>query len=183
MSLEWNHNELCMSQNRQIERLIEYTYKLMDCKQTFKTAMEAMDRPKLHMVAGSRDDLPDAPHAELVCALLFIARCTRPDNILFSVTLLCIYPTNDTAPHFKAALRICTKESNWIQANPKRQASGNTLFPTREEKHNMEYPHQEVSYFDVVTQHHGLDKKQSDVSLSTFEAEYKTQTYAFEDGM
>ena len=102
MSLEWNKTELYLSQNRQIKRLIE-KYNLSDSKQTFKTPMEA----KLDLPPGSKDDLPDVPYAQLVCALLFIARCTRLD-ILFSVTLLCKYLTNFTQPHFKAAIRILT---------------------------------------------------------------------------
>jgi hypothetical protein len=85
-----------------IERLIE-KYNLKGSKQTFKTPMEA----KLNLMAGPKDDLPDLPYAQLVCALLFIARCTRPD-ILFAVTLLCRYLTSYTAPHFKAAIRVLT---------------------------------------------------------------------------
>jgi hypothetical protein len=88
MSLEWtNNNQLFLSQNRQIEKLIE-KYNLKDSKQTFKTPMEA----KLNLIGGSKDNLPDVPYAQLVCALLFIARCTRPD-ILFPVTLLYRYLT------------------------------------------------------------------------------------------
>ena len=62
---------------------------------------------KLNIMAGPKDDLPNVPYAQLVCALLFIARCTIP-HILFSVTLLCRYLTNYTAPHFKAAIRVLT---------------------------------------------------------------------------
>ena len=102
MSLEWDDDRLYLSQNRQIERLIE-KYNLNHSKQTFKTPMEA----KLNIMAGPKDDLPDVPYAQLVCALLFIARCTRPD-ILFSVTLLCRYLTNYTAPHLKAAISVLT---------------------------------------------------------------------------
>jgi hypothetical protein len=54
MSLEWNNNELYISQNRQIERLIE-KYNLKESKQTYKTPMEA----KLNLMAGPKDDLPD----------------------------------------------------------------------------------------------------------------------------
>ena len=69
MSLEWNNDELYLSQNREIERRIE-KYNLKDFKQTFNTPMEA----KLHLTAGPNDNLPDVPYAQLVCALLFIAR-------------------------------------------------------------------------------------------------------------
>ena len=79
-----------LSQNRQIERLIE-EYNLKESKQTVKTPMET----KVNLMAGPKDDLPDVPYAQLLCALLFIARCTRPD-ILFSVTFLCRYLTNYT---------------------------------------------------------------------------------------
>ena len=65
MSLEWDNDKLYLSQNRQIERLIE-KYNLKDSKQTFKTPMEA----KLNIMAGPKDDLPDVPYAQLVCALL-----------------------------------------------------------------------------------------------------------------
>jgi hypothetical protein len=102
MSLEWDDDKLYLSHNRQSERLIE-NYNLMDSKQTFKTPMEA----ELNMMAGPKDDLPDVPYAQLVYALLFVARCTRPD-ILFLVTFLCRYLTNYTAPHFKAAIRVLT---------------------------------------------------------------------------
>jgi histone deacetylase 1/2 len=62
---------------------------------------------KLNLIAGLKNDLPDVPYAQLVCALLFIARCTRP-NILFSVTFLCRYLTNYTTSHLKAAIRVLT---------------------------------------------------------------------------
>ena len=102
MSLEWDDDKLYLSQNRQIERLIEKT-NLKDSKQTFKTPMEAQP----NIMAGLKDDLPDVPYAQLVCALLFIAICTRPD-ILFSVTLLCRYLTNYTSEQFKAVIRVLT---------------------------------------------------------------------------
>ena len=65
MSLEWStcHTELYLSQNRQIQRLIE-KYNLIDYKQTFKTPMEA----KLDLVPGSKGDLHDVPYAQLVLA-------------------------------------------------------------------------------------------------------------------
>jgi hypothetical protein len=62
---------------------------------------------KLNLMAGPKDDLPDVPYAQLVCARLFIARCTRPD-ILFSVTFLSRYLTNYKTAHFKAAIRVLT---------------------------------------------------------------------------
>jgi hypothetical protein len=185
MSLEWStcNTELYLSQNRQIQRLIE-KYNLIDSKQTFKTPMEA----KLDLVSGSKDDLPDVPYAQLVCALLFIARCTRP-SILFSVTLLCRYLTNYTQPHFKAAMRILTYlkctlnlklvyrvtttvkplqiyiDSDWGgDKETGRSTSGGIIF----------------LYGNPVA---WFCQKQSDVSLSTSEAEYKTQTYAFKEGM
>ena len=104
MSLEWStcNTELYLSQNRQIQRLIE-KYNLIDSKQTVKTPMEA----RLDLVSGSKDGVPDVPYAQLVCALLFIARCTRPD-VMVAITLLCRYLTNYTQPHFKAAMRILT---------------------------------------------------------------------------
>jgi hypothetical protein len=95
-------DKLSLSQNRQIERLIE-KHNLKDSKQTFRTPMEA----KLNIMAGLKDDLFDVPYAQLVCALLLIARCTRPD-ILFIVALLCRHLTNYTAPHFKAAMTVLT---------------------------------------------------------------------------
>jgi hypothetical protein len=100
MSLEWDNDKLYLSQNRQIERLID-KYNLQDSKQASKKPM----KPKLNIMAGPKEDLPDVPYAQLVCALLFISRCTRPD-ILFSVTLLCRYLTKYTSPHIKAAIRV-----------------------------------------------------------------------------
>jgi hypothetical protein len=102
MSLEWKEKSLYLSQNRQIERLIE-KYNLKESKQTFKTPMEA----KLNLMAGPKYDLPDVPYAQSVCALLLIARCTRPD-ILFSVTFLCTYLTIYTTAHFNAEVRVFT---------------------------------------------------------------------------
>jgi hypothetical protein len=92
MSLKCDDDKLFLSQDRHIERQIE-KYNLKDSKQTFKTPMEA----KLNM-AGPKDDLLDVPYAQLVRALLFIARCTTPE-IIFSVKLLCRYLTNYSAPH------------------------------------------------------------------------------------
>ena len=111
MSLEWKDKSLYLFQIRQIERLIE-TYNLKDSKQTFKTPMEA----KLNLMAGPKDDFHDVPYDQLVCALLFIARCTRPD-ILFSVAFLCRHLTKYTSAHFKADIRVltylkCTMEFN-----------------------------------------------------------------------
>jgi hypothetical protein len=62
---------------------------------------------KLNITAGKKDDLPDVPYAKLVCDLLIIARCTRP-NVTFSVTLMCRYLTDYNAPHCKAAIRVLT---------------------------------------------------------------------------
>ena len=62
---------------------------------------------KLDLVSGPKVDLHDVPYAQLVCGLLFIARCTRPD-VMVAITLLCRYLTNYTQPHFKATMRILT---------------------------------------------------------------------------
>jgi hypothetical protein len=64
---------LYLSEIREIERLIE-KHNLKDSKQTFETPMEA----KLNIMDGPKADLSDVPYAQLVCALLFIARCTIP---------------------------------------------------------------------------------------------------------
>jgi hypothetical protein len=176
MSLEWDDDKLYLSQTRQIDKLIE-KHNLKDSKQTFKTTMEA----KLNIMAGPKDDLPDVPYAQLVCALLFIARCTRPD-ILFSVTLLCRYLANNTAEHFKAAMGVLTyidctmdfklvykitpdvqhleilTDSEWEgDKETGRFTAGGVIF----------------LYGNPVT---WFCQKQGDVSLSTSEAEYKTQT-------
>ena len=99
MSLEWDNDKLYLSQNRQIERLIE-KYNLKDSKQTFKTPMEA----KLHVMAGPKDDLP---YAQLVCALLFIARCTRPvlfySVLFYSQSHYCV-DTSQTTQHHTSRL-------------------------------------------------------------------------------
>jgi hypothetical protein len=62
---------------------------------------------KLNHMVGPKDDLPHVPYAKLVCALLFIARCTRFD-ILSSITFLCTYLTNYTSAHSEAAIRVLT---------------------------------------------------------------------------
>ena len=63
---------------------------------------------KLNLMSDSKDNLPEVPYAQLVCALLFMAKCTRPDSAIF-VTLLCRCLTNCAAPHFKAAMRVYLK--------------------------------------------------------------------------
>jgi outer membrane protein assembly factor BamD (BamD/ComL family) len=57
------------------------------------------------VLAGKPEERPEVPYRELVCAMLFIARYTRPD-ILYAVTVLCRYLTNYTTAHWKAAIRI-----------------------------------------------------------------------------
>ena len=52
-----------------------------------------------------KDVSKDIPYASLVCALLYIARCTRPD-IMFAVNFLCRSLTKYTEEHYKAALRV-----------------------------------------------------------------------------
>jgi hypothetical protein len=139
-------------------------------------------------MAGPKDDLPDVPYAQSVYALLFIARCTRPD-ILFSVTLPCRFLTNYTAEHFKAAIRVLTYlkcpthfklvykitpdvqpveifiDSDWggDKATGRSTAGGINFL-----------------YGNPVT---WFCQKQGDVSLSTSEAEYKTQTFAFKHNL
>ena len=64
---------------------------------------KALSDPTLR--AGDPKNLPDVPYRGLVCALLFIARYTRPD-IMFAVCFLCRYLSNYTDAHWKAAKRI-----------------------------------------------------------------------------
>ena len=100
MKLDWSNDTVKLSQVRQIQSLGK-KFNCSDNKKVFFTPMEA----KLKLEKGDPQNLPDVPYRELVCSLLFIARYTRPD-ILFAVTLLCRFLTNYTEVHWKAAKRV-----------------------------------------------------------------------------
>jgi hypothetical protein len=104
MKLEWSDNSVTLSQNRQIEALVN-KFGVNGAGRTYKTPMDgkALSDPTLR--AGDPKNLPDVPYRGLVCALLFIARYTRPD-IMFAVCFLCRYLSNYTDAHWKAAKRI-----------------------------------------------------------------------------
>ena len=136
-------------------------------------------------MAGPKDDLPDVPYAQLVCALLFIARCTRPD-ILFSVTFLCRYLTNYTTAHFKAAIRVLTYLKCTMDFKLSYRVASSDVQPVEiyidsdwggdKETGRSTAGGVVFLYGNPVS---WFCQKQDCVSLSTSEAEYKTQTYAF----
>ena len=60
---------------------------------------------KLKLYPGNKDNLPDDPYREVVGALLFIARMSRPD-ILHAVNVSSRMNNCYTQEHYKYVLRV-----------------------------------------------------------------------------
>ena len=181
MKLEWTDNTVRLSQNRQIESLGK-KFNVNESQKIYYTPMEA----KLKLEKGDPLNLPDVPYRELVCSLLFIARYTRPD-ILFAVTLLCRFLTNYTEVHWKAAKRVLcytvktTDRMLIYKRNPK--ASPVEVY-TDSDWGSDRIDGRSTSgvlillYGNPVT---WSTEKQTNVALSTSEAEYIALTSGFKE--
>ena len=100
MEIEWQGNQVFLNQNRQIETLVR-KYNLLDNKRVYSTPMEH----RLRLDPGDKYDLPNVPYRELVAALLFISRYTRPD-IAYAVNVLCRAATWYSVSPWKAAIWV-----------------------------------------------------------------------------
>ena len=181
IKLEWTDNSVSLSQNRQIESL-KKKFNVCDSKRVFTTPMET----KLKLTKGDANNLPDIPYRELVCSLLFIARYTRPD-ILFAVTLLCRFLTNYTEVHWKAVKRVlCYTASTTDRVL---RYTRNVKAPALELYTDSDWGSDQIDgrstsgvllllYGNPVT---WSTEKQTNVALSTSEAEYIAITSGFKE--
>jgi hypothetical protein len=91
-----------MDQTQFVEKILERFH--MAEMNTYRTPMD-------DKVIFSRSDCPpldqklNLPYAELVYAMLYIARWTRPD-IALPIAILCRFASNPAKKHWKAALRV-----------------------------------------------------------------------------
>ena len=184
MGIKWGPNmeSVSFSQKRQIVKLFNRY-----CPNTMKrydTPMEA----ELKLYRGDKNNLPNVPYREVIGALLFIGRMSRPD-IIYAVNVLSRMNNCYTTEHWKYVLRVViylyhtvdlelTYHNN-TTARPLVQycdaSHGDDRSDGTSTCGNLMYLHGNVASWNI--------EKQEDVSLSTSEAEYKTLTYAFRDGM
>jgi hypothetical protein len=181
MKLDWTENTVSLSQNRQIESLVN-KFNVVESKKTYNTPMEA----KLKLEKGDVNSLPNVPYRELVCSLLFIGRYTRPD-ILFAVTILCRFLTCFTEVHWKAAKRVLiylknTEDTILVYTR-------NPSAPPLELYVDSDWGSDQIdgrSTSGVLINLYGnpviwSSEKQSNVALSTSEAEYMCITSGFKE--
>ena len=189
MGLTWSPNldVVSFSQKRQIIRLYhEYSSEIR------RLGVKRHDTPmesELKLYAGEKDNLPDVPYRSAIGAMLFIARMSRPD-ILYAINVLSRLNTCYTIQHWKYVLRVIVylfHTADLQLTYRKNPESARTLVQYCDSSHgddkqdgtstcgNITYMYGNAASWNI--------EKQPDVSLSTSEAEYKTLTYAFRDGM
>ena len=186
MKINWHDEKVTMDQNRMITTLA-MKHGLSESSKAPKTPMP----PGIVLTPKAEDeDYPEGcPYPELVCAMLFIARYTRPD-ILFHITYLCRFLTTYTRAHWKQAMNVLrylkhTMEN--IKLTYVRQPNSPTLSMYMDADWAGD-PEDRKSTAGAIVFYHGnpvgwISQKQKTVSTSTSEAEYKTMTYAFKEGM
>ena len=176
MKLEWSDSTVTISQNRQIEGLVR-RFNQYTTQREYKTPMDSKFASSDSVLAGKPEERPEVPYRELVCAMLFIARYTRPD-ILYAVTVLCRYLTNYTTAHWKAAIRILVylKGTTDIKLVYKRQPEAKPieLYTDSDYAGDIETRRSTsggiiLAYGNLVT---WFCEKQAVVTKSTTEAEY-----------
>lgn len=181
MKLDWTENTVSLSQNRQIQTLVN-KFNVAESKKTFNTPMEA----KLKLEKGDVNNLPDVPYRELVCSLLFIGRYTRPD-VLFAVTILCRFLTCYTETHWKAAKRVLIYLKNTEDIGL--VYTRNLKAPPLELYVDSDWGSDQIdgrSTSGVLINLYGnpvtwSSEKQSNVALSSSEAEYMCITSGFKE--
>ena len=186
MKINWLGNKVTMDQNRMITTLA-IKHGLGESTKVSKTPM-----PPGIVLTPKEDseDFPEGcPYPELVCAMLFIARYTRPD-VLFHITYLCRFLTKYNRTHWKQAmnvLRYLKHTMEDIKLTYVLQPDAPTLSIYMDADWAGD-PEDRKSTTGAIVFYHGnpvswISQKQKTVSTSTSEAEYKTMTYAFKEGM
>ena len=186
MKINWQKDKVTMDQNRMITTLA-IKHGLGESTKVSKTPM-----PPGIVLTPKEDseDFPEGcPYPELVCAMLFIARYTRPD-VLFHITYLCRFLTKYTRAHWKQAmnvLRYLKHTMEDIKLTYVRQPDAPVLSMYMDADWAGD-PDDRKSTAGAIVFYHGnpvgwISQKQKTVSTSTSEAEYRTMTYAFKEGM
>ena len=184
MGIEWNPNKdsVSFSQKRQIIKL--FNKYANNTQKRYDTPMEA----ELKLYPGDKDNLPDVPYREVVGALLFIARMSRPD-ILYAVNVLSRMNNCYTQEHYKYVLRVVIYlyHTADIKLTYKSNPNAPPLTQYCDSSHGDDKSDGTSTCGDITYLFGNAVSwnimKQKTVSLSTSEAEYKTLTYAFRDGM
>ena len=192
MKLEWiggDAKALELSQTRQIDALVDKFGRNLG-NRIYKTPMLPSTPQELQNI-DPKDVSKDIPYASLVCALLYIARCTRPD-IMFAVNFLCRSLTKYTEEHYKAALRVLqylrgtrTMKLRYVKD---RGGQGAEIYSDVEMFCDASLDKKGPSTCGGIFRYHGnaitwFCQKQEDSSTSSAESEYKTFGIAFKQGM
>ena len=186
MSVEWHEDCVTLSQELQIIKLAQ-TYQIVGDKQSDTTPMEK----GLKLTGGDKNNLPNVPYRELIGALFYIARMTRAD-ILWVVCVLSRFTHCYTTELFRYALRVLRYLFKTKSLKLTFKIDPNA--PPVEMFVDSSLGDPECSYADGrstcgnVVFMYGCAvgwncEKHDDVSLSSTDAEYKTLTYGFRDGL
>ena len=143
---------------------------------------------KLRLEPGDKYDLPNVPYRELVAALLFISRYTRPD-IAYAVNVLCRAATWYTESHWKAAIRVLKylQHSTEYKLTYTRDANPNVLSIYLDSDYGGDTVDRKSTQGGVVLFHgnpiHWYCQKAKDIDQSSTEAEFKNFTTGFKETM
>ena len=187
MKLDWNLalSTVSISQERQIIQLY-IKYVGLENKKMFDSPMD----PKLKIIKGDPNNLPEVEYLNLIGALYFIARMSRPD-VYYAVNALSRMNACYTMEHWRYLLRVLiylyhTKDQHLTY----RRADIDKTKPVTiyGDSSFADDPNNGRSTSGNVCYYYGNPvswqcEQQIYVALSTSESEYVNITYAFRDGL
>lgn len=170
-----------LSQTHYIDQLQE-TFKMKDCLPV-KTPTD-INFKDLRAKTQAEDPSP-GPYPQLIGSLLWVAQCTRAD-VSFAVSRLSQFLRDPSAAHWKAALRVL---QYLISTKHLRLRLGGNLECSGYSDADWAEDRQDRKSTSAYTYRLGLgpvswkSKKQSTVSLSSTESEYKALSDSCKEGL